>query len=126
MIALIVDDSRTMRAMIGRILIGIGFSVHEAGDGQEALDRLAEVGPVDLAVVDWNMPVMTGIDLVRAVRSDPSFNRMRLMMVTTECDLSRVADALAAGADEYVMKPFTRDVILEKLRVLGIEPVCTV
>ena len=123
--ALVVDDSRAMRQIIGRILKGLGFQVIEAGDGREALARLAEVPEVDLAMVDWNMPVMNGIDLIRALREDPTLGRVRVMMVTTESDISRVAEALGAGADEFVMKPFTTDMILEKLQMLGIETVKT-
>ena len=123
--ALVVDDSRAMRQIIGRILKGLGFHVIEAGDGREALARLAEVPEVDLAMVDWNMPVMNGIDLIRTLREDPSLGRVRVMMVTTESDISRVAEALGAGADEFVMKPFTTDMILEKLQMLGIETVKT-
>ncbi|MDB5307097.1 MAG: response regulator containing a CheY-like receiver domain and a domain [Gemmataceae bacterium] len=120
--ALVVDDSRVTRRVMGQILTGLGFSVAEAGDGREALARLAELGPVDLAVVDWNMPVMDGPDLVRAVRGDPALDRVRVMMVTTESDAATIAEALGAGADEFVMKPFTPDVIRENLQLLGIEP----
>jgi two-component system chemotaxis response regulator CheY len=123
--ALVVDDSRAMRQIIGRILKGLGFHVIEAGDGREALARLAEVPEVDLAMVDWNMPVMNGIDLIRTLRENPTLGRVRVMMVTTESDISRVAEALGAGADEFVMKPFTTDMILEKLQMLGIETVKT-
>jgi two-component system chemotaxis response regulator CheY len=117
--ALIVDDSRAMRTILGRILRGLGFEVVEAGDGSEALLRLEEAGGADLALVDWNMPGMNGIDLVRAVRRRAAYDTMRLMMVTAENELESVARALEEGADEYVMKPFTREVIAQKLEMMG-------
>jgi len=98
----------------------IGFEVSEAGHGREALERLKEIGTPDLALVDWNMPEMDGFEFVRAVRADHAYDSMRLMMVTTETEMEQVAKALEAGANEYVMKPFTKDVILEKLDLLGI------
>ena len=125
--AMVVDDSRAMRMLMGRLLKDIGFDVAEAGDGSEALDSLRERlagghpgGPVQLALVDWNMPEMTGIELVEAVRSDPSFAALRIVMVTTETELSQVSRALDAGADEYLMKPFTRDDVVGKLELLGL------
>ena len=125
--AIVVDDSRAMRMLMGRLLKDIGFAVDEAGDGSEALDRLRErvapqhpEGPVELALVDWNMPEMSGIELVEAVRSDPAFSGLRIVMVTTETELSQVTRALEAGADEYLMKPFTRDDVVGKLELLGL------
>ena len=79
------------------------------------------MGSADLVLVDWNMPVMNGLDFVRAVRSDPSHRKTPVMMVTTETESSQMGKALAAGANEYVMKPFTKDVIQEKLKILGIK-----
>ena len=121
--ALVVDDSRAMRMLMGRLLKDIGFAVDEAGDGTEALVRLRErvlVDPVQLALVDWNMPEMSGIELVEAVRADPAFSSLRIVMVTTETELSQVTRALEAGADEYLMKPFTRDDVVGKLELLGL------
>ncbi len=118
--ALVIDDSRATRSILGRMLRDLGFEVAEAGDGREALEKLRAASPPDLALVDWNMPVMNGYEFVRAVRADPAFAGVRLLMVTTETELSQVAAALEAGADEYVMKPFTRDVIVGKLDLLGI------
>ena len=125
--AMVVDDSRAMRMLMGRVLKDIGFIVDEAGDGSEALDLLRERltpehpnGPVELALVDWNMPEMSGIELVEAVRSDPAFSSLRIVMVTTETELSQVSRALDAGADEYLMKPFTRDDVVGKLELLGL------
>jgi two-component system chemotaxis response regulator CheY len=117
--AVIIDDSRAMRLIIGRTLQGIGFEVVEAANGREGLERLAETPLPDVALVDWNMPELNGLDFVRAVRSDRAYDDVRLMMVTTETELAQMAAALQAGADEYVMKPFTREVLLEKLARLG-------
>jgi len=118
--AIVVDDSRAMRTIIGRMLKESGFQVLEAGNGQEAVDVLKAQGPVELALVDWNMPVMNGLELVRAVRARPEWNATRLMMVTTEVEVQNVAAALESGANEYLMKPFTPDALKEKLALLGI------
>lgn len=119
--ALVVDDSRAMRTIIGQILKGIGFEIVEAGNGREGLDRL-DGGPLPgLAMVDWNMPEMNGLEFVKAVRRRPELDAMRIMMVTTESEMSRMADALSQGADEYVMKPFTKDAILQKLEQMQIQ-----
>jgi two-component system chemotaxis response regulator CheY len=119
--ALIVDDSRAMRSILKKFLTSEGFgTLLEAGDGQEALERLRESGAVDIALVDWNMPRMSGIEFVEAVRAEPAFNKVRLMMVTTEAEASQVVRALEAGANEYVMKPFTTEALRDKLAILGL------
>ncbi len=118
--ALVIDDSRATRSIIREILKGFGFDVVDAADGRQALDRLGEVGRVDLALVDWNMPVMNGLEFVQAVRADSAYDAMRLMMVTTESGMPNMILALANGANEYVMKPFTRDVLREKIERLEI------
>lgn len=117
---LIVDDSRVMRTIEGKILKELGCETYEAGNGREALQFLKDKGKTDLAVVDWNMPEMNGLEFVRAVRSEHSFDDMRIMMVTTENGVEHVTDALKAGANEYVMKPFAKEVIQQKLEILGI------
>ena len=117
--ALIIDDSKAMRSILGRMLRGLDFEVVEAANGREALERLKGLGKVDLALVDWNMPEMNGFDFVRAVRSEHIYDGVLLMMVTTETEMENVVRALAAGANEYVMKPFTQEVILEKLQIFG-------
>jgi two-component system, chemotaxis family, chemotaxis protein CheY len=115
-----VDDSRAMRAAMRRLMTDLGFEVAEAGDGQEALDLLSQqAAEIDLALVDWHMPVMDGIGLIRAMQDDPTTFRIRTMMVTAETDIRRVLEALRAGADEYLMKPVTRDALVEKLHILG-------
>ena len=119
--ALVVDDSRAMRMILGKILRSVGFDVVvEAGNGQEALDRLEQHGAMDLALVDWNMPTLNGYDFVSRVRAEKRYKWMRLMMVTTELETTQMQKALAAGADEYLMKPFMREAILEKLQILGL------
>ncbi|HEX8916280.1 MAG TPA: response regulator [Humisphaera sp.] len=119
--AMVIDDSKAMRAILRTALAPHTRDVIEAANGREALDRLAAApGPVDLALVDWNMPVMNGIEFVRAVRADPKHAPMRIMMVTTETEMERVVAALESGANEFVMKPFTDDVIADKLALLGL------
>ncbi len=121
MLALVLDDSRAMRMILRRILLDLGFDVVEAGDGQQALDVVAASPEVPaLALVDWNMPVMNGLEFVKAVRSEPAYKQMTLMMVTTESEHGQIVRALAAGAHEYVIKPFTAEAILDKLSLLGL------
>jgi two-component system, chemotaxis family, chemotaxis protein CheY len=119
--ALVVDDSKAVRTLLSKLLTELGFEVSVAGHGLEALRRLEETGPVDLALVDWNMPTMNGIEFVRAVRANAAFEKLRVMMITTQTETADLATALEAGADEYLMKPFTKIMVLEKLRLLGIE-----
>ena len=120
--ALIVDDSKVMRMIVGKIVKANGFDTVEAADGQEALDRLHAAGEVfTLALVDWNMPVMDGLSFVRAARADAAYADMRIVMVTTESDMGRVTQALEAGANEYLMKPFTKESLAEQLALLGFE-----
>lgn len=116
--ALVVDDSRAIRHYLAKLLTDLGFEVAVAGHGLEGLEQLSAA--TDLVTVDWNMPEMNGLEFVQAVRMDPSFDRTRIVMVTTETEMSQVERALSAGAQEYVMKPFTKDVLEEKLRVLGL------
>jgi len=119
--ALIVDDSRAMRAIIAKILRELGAEVVEAGNGREGLERLAAVaGAVDVVLVDWNMPVMDGISFVREVRARREYDAIPLLMVTTESDVHHVTSALDAGANEYVMKPFDRLALLSKLEAVGL------
>ena len=120
--ALVVDDSRTMRRIVVRILSGLGYETSEAADGREALDLL-EAGEIyDLACIDWNMPVMDGLEFVLAVRARPDWRAITLMMVTTEAEHGQIVRALAAGAHEYMIKPFTPDAIRDKLELLGLIP----
>jgi two-component system chemotaxis response regulator CheY len=118
--ALIVDDSKAMRMILEKALKEVGFETSGVGHGQEALDMLHGGEPFDLMLVDWNMPVMNGYELVKAVRANVMLNEVTIMMVTTETSMANVELALAAGANEYLMKPFTREVLQEKLALLGI------
>lgn len=119
--ALVIDDSRAMRALLGKILRELDFEVAEAGHGREGLERLHQWGKLHLVLVDWNMPGMNGLKFVQTVRADHAYDDVRLMIVTTESETSQVVKALEAGANEYVMKPFTKDVVREKLAIMGIE-----
>jgi two-component system chemotaxis response regulator CheY len=118
--AIVVDDSRAVRSILGRMLREIGFEVSEAEDGLDALEVLGASGPFDLALVDWNMPQMDGLQLIQAIRANHSMDQMRIMMVTTETDIERIVRALGAGANEYLMKPFTPAAVVEKLALLGL------
>ena len=117
--ALIIDDSRAMRSILGRMLRGLGFEVVEAANGREAMRRLQETKKVELALVDWNLPEMNGFEFIQAVRAEHSYDRVLLIMVTTETEMEQISKALKAGANEYLMKPFTQEAILEKLQMLG-------
>jgi two-component system chemotaxis response regulator CheY len=121
--ALVLDDSRAMRMILTRILREVGFEVTEAADGRAGLDMLSK-GPVpELALIDWNMPEMDGLAFVKEVRQHDRYSGMTLMMVTTESEHGQIVRALAAGAHEYVIKPFTSEAILDKLSLLGLASV---
>jgi two-component system chemotaxis response regulator CheY len=120
--ALVIDDSRAMRRIVGSILEDFGYETRQAGHGREALDVLEEGYLPDLACVDWNMPVMDGLQFVSAVRSNPAYRSVTLMMVTTESEHGQIVRALAAGAHEYMIKPFTADAMRDKLALLGLLP----
>jgi two-component system chemotaxis response regulator CheY len=118
--ALVIDDSKSIRSILTKILSGVGFEVDEAANGLEALDSIKKE-KVDLALVDWNMPDMDGCQFIQEVRKSNTYKDMRMIMVTTETAITKVAEALEAGADEYIMKPFTKEIILEKLALLGMD-----
>ena len=120
--ALVVDDSRSMRTIILKQLKELGFEVYEAENGQQAMSRLHEVKNIHLVLLDWNMPEMDGLEVLSLIRGEPAYKEVRVMMVTTESEMSRVATALEAGASEYLMKPFDREALLEKLILLGMDP----
>lgn len=118
---LIIDDSRAIRAIIKRTMAELGASeCVEAGNGREGLRHLAEHGPFALAMVDWNMPEMNGYDFVCEARKSVASDVMKIVMCTTETEVEQVTRALEAGADEYVMKPFTKEAIQSKLEMLGL------
>jgi two-component system, chemotaxis family, chemotaxis protein CheY len=120
--ALVVDDSRATRSILRRMLESIGFEVEQAENGRVALDLLCASVPYDvpdLALVDWNMPVMDGIELIEAIRQMPDFDGLKVIMCTTETEISQMSLALLSGANEYVTKPFTADTILDKMIAIG-------
>jgi two-component system chemotaxis response regulator CheY len=118
--ALVIDDSRAVRLIIRNILREVGLEVVEAANGREALEQMRQGPDVELILVDWNMPEMNGLDFIRVVRSQRAFDGVRIMMVTTETETEQVTRALSAGANEYLMKPFTRDVLVAKLSLLDV------
>jgi two-component system chemotaxis response regulator CheY len=118
--ALIVDDSKTIRDLLGDILRDLGFEVHDAENGEAALAALDALQDVDVVLVDWIMPEMDGLSFVKAVRSRRERDKVRLLMVTTQTEMPRVVTALEAGADEYLMKPVTREMVRQKLELMGI------
>lgn len=119
--AIVIDDSSAMRMILKRIATNLGFDVTQAVHGRDALDKMEAAGhPFDVALVDWNMPEMNGLEFIQAVRADPRYSRLSLLMVTTESEQSQVVRALAAGAHEYLIKPFTPDAVAEKLEILGL------
>ena len=117
--ALIVDDSRFVRGVLRGMLEGRGIECAEAGDGQAGLDELHAGLSFDLALVDWNMPVMDGLEMLKHLRSE-GFDEVKVMMVTTEAENDFIIRALDAGADEYLMKPFDEEALCEKLAMLGL------
>jgi two-component system chemotaxis response regulator CheY len=124
---LVVDDSRTIRTIIRRILIEQGFQVCEAVNGVDALKVMeTEKAAVKLVLADWNMPEMNGFELLKRLRLDPELSSLKVIMVTTETEIDNMSAALEAGANEYVMKPFTKDILMEKMELVGFSPVVKV
>jgi two-component system chemotaxis response regulator CheY len=117
--ALIVDDSRFVRGFLRGLLEERGIECEEAGDGHAGMERLHAGVPFDFALVDWNMPVMDGLEMLKQLRAD-GFSDMKVMMVTTEAENDFIIRALDAGADEYLMKPFDDEALSEKLAMLGL------
>ena len=115
---LIVDDSRIIRKVARRIVEGLGFEVDEAGDGVEALTYCASVMP-EIILLDWNMPVMDGLTFLRRLRAQPGGERPKVLFCTIETHPERIAEALSAGADDYVMKPFDGEILSSKLTEVG-------
>jgi two-component system chemotaxis response regulator CheY len=117
--ALIVDDSRFVRGLLRGLLEEKGIECEEAADGQAGLDQLNKGQAFDLALVDWNMPVMDGLEMLTQLRSR-GLSALKVMMVTTEAENDFILRALNAGADEYLMKPFDEEALAEKLAMLGL------
>ena len=120
--ALIVDDSRFVRSFLRGLLEPKGIECEEAGDGQAGLDRLHGDRVFDLLLLDWNMPVMNGLEMLKELRAE-GFSGIKVMMVTTEAENDFIVNALDAGADEYLMKPFDDEALNEKLAMLGLAEV---
>ncbi len=117
--ALIVDDSRFVRGYLRGLLEEKGIECAEAGDGQAGMDQLNSGVSFDLALIDWNMPVMNGLEMLKQMRAE-GFSEVKAMMVTTEAENDFILRALDAGADEYLMKPFDDEALTEKLAMLGL------
>jgi len=117
--ALIVDDSRFVRGYLRGLLEEKGIECAEAGDGQAGMDQLNAGLSFDLALIDWNMPVMNGLEMLKQMRAE-GFSNVKVMMVTTEAENDFILRALDAGADEYLMKPFDDEALTEKLAMLGL------
>ena len=120
--ALVVDDSKAIRRILTKSLQALDLEVFEAANGKEALTQLSEVSDIKLILVDWNMPEMNGYDFLVAARANPAYNEIAIMMVTTESEMSQMTKAIEAGANEYLMKPFTKEMISEKLDMMGLMP----
>jgi two-component system chemotaxis response regulator CheY len=118
--ALVVDDSRPIRRIESEILKELGFETSDASNGREALEQLQTCDVPDVVLVDWNMPEMNGLEFIRAVRQDARFTGLVILMVTTETETDQMLRALSAGADEYLMKPFQKDALIDKLRMVGV------
>lgn len=116
---LVVDDSRVIRKVARRILEELAFEIDEAADGQEALNRCRKSMP-DAILLDWNMPVMNGIDFLRQLRNEPGGAIPVVVFCTTENDMEHISEAMLAGANEYVMKPFDGDIIQAKFMEVGL------
>ena len=117
--ALIVDDSRFVRGFLRGLLEEKGIECAEAADGQAAMDQVKSGDVFDLALVDWNMPVMNGLEMLKQLRAE-GYDDIKVMMVTTEAENDFILRALDAGADEYLMKPFDDEALTEKLAMLGL------
>lgn len=118
--ALIVDDSRPIRRIEAGILRDLGFEISEACHGKEALEKLRTDPLPELAVVDWNMPEMNGLEFVKELRRDERYRDVKVLMVTSEIDAEHTQQALNAGANEYLMKPFQKECLVDKLRLVGL------
>ena len=116
---LVVDDSRVIRKVARRILEELNFSITEAEDGETALSRCNEQMP-DAILLDWNMPVMNGLDFLLALRNQEGGKAPVVVFCTTENDMDHISLAISAGADEYIMKPFDREILEAKFQEVGL------
>lgn len=116
---LVVDDSKVVRMVARKILEELDFDVSEAADGQQALEACHANMP-EVILLDWNMPVMDGIEFLRTLRAEAGGDAPKVVFCTTENDLAHIQEAINAGANEYIMKPFDSDIIQSKLSQIGI------
>ena len=116
---LVVDDSKVIRKVARHILERLNFHVEEAGDGQEALSYCRSASP-DVVLLDWNMPVMSGLEFLRMLGEEDLPHRPKVVFCTTENGMGHIRAAIDAGADEYVMKPFDRETLESKLQIVGV------
>lgn len=122
---LIVDDSKAMRGFLSHLAEEMSFTVTEAEDGRAALETIIKTDPAnlfDIALVDWDMPRMNGLEFVQFVRRNHDYDRVKLMMVTTNNSVEKITQALGAGANDFLMKPVTREALEEKLQLMGVMP----
>jgi two-component system chemotaxis response regulator CheY len=117
---LIVDDSRTMRSILASYARPLGFTVFEAADGKAALEQIARHQPFEAILIDWDMPVMNGIELLQILRANPTYAGVKLMMVTAQSSLGAVTEAVGLGADDYLMKPLNEEMFHDKMRCLAL------
>lgn len=117
---LVVDDSRVVRKVARKIVEELGFTCSEAEDGKVAMEHCAREGMPDAVLLDWNMPVMSGIEFLRRLRKMTGGNKPKVVFCTTESDLSHIQEALSSGADEYIMKPFDSEIIETKFAQVGL------
>lgn len=120
--ALVVDDSRAQRSIMRRLLAAHDISTADAANGSEALELLHAGHEPDVVLLDWNMPVMDGHAFLEELRADRAYDRLKVVVVTSEASFHTVSSALSAGADEYVMKPCGPEALLEKLAMVGVVP----
>jgi two-component system chemotaxis response regulator CheY len=116
--ALVVDDSKAIRQIERKYLEELGFEVLEAENGKEALEVLKEHSDISLILLDWHMPIMNGYEFLKTLRANPQHQEIKVMMVTTENQQKSVIDAIMAGANEYLMKPFDKEMLETKIRYL--------
>lgn len=117
---LVVDDAGVARKIVARMVTSLGFEVMTAADGQQALDLIDHADPPAAIITDWNMPVMDGRELAKAVRGDHEIAHLPILMVSSEADPRRVTKALLAGVDEYLFKPIDEEMIRERLELMGV------
>lgn len=118
--ALVVDDASVARKMVGRMMTELGFEVIAAEHGQDALEKLEPSSPPDAVVTDWNMPIMDGVELAKALRNTEEYRHIPVLMISSEADPRRVAKALLSGVDEYLFKPVDTGMIRERLEIMGV------